>query len=231
MSYQNGVLKLNLKKEITIMQNKQLFKKTITSELEFNYLVYTPKIRGGEKLPLILFLHGAGERGDDVEILKCHSIPKMFEQDLDYNCVVVSPQCSSDTFWVAQLSNLKHFIDGIVEEYNIDESRIYLTGVSMGGYGSWFLATAYPKIFAAVAPICGGGMPWNAGALKEIPIWAFHGLLDEVVMPQESIDMVNAVNSAGGNAKLTLVDDVAHDVWNNAYNNELIEWLLSKKNV
>lgn len=193
----------------------------------YNYYISFPKIKSDKKLPLIVFLHGVGERGDDVEKVKIHGIPKLFEVDNDYECITVSPQCPGDSIWPAELQTLKQFIDEIVKEYNIDTNRIYLTGLSMGGYGTWHMAMTYPNFFAAIAPVCGGGLPWYANVLK-MPVWAFHGEVDSVVSVEESKNMVREVNNAGGNAKLTIFENVDHDSWNYAYNDELIKWLLEQ---
>jgi len=193
--------------------------------VNFKYLLYKPKSESKEKLPLIVFLHGAGERGDDLQKVKIHGIPKIFDTHMNYNCIAVSPQCPQNTFWVAELKNLKIFIDYIIKEYNIDETRIYLTGLSMGGYGTWYMAMAYPNMFAAIAPVCGGGMPWNANVLK-MPVWAFHGEADTVVPVLESINMVNKINEDKCTARLTVFPNVGHNAWDYAYNDELILWLL-----
>ncbi len=205
-------------------------KKTIVTterKVSYNYYISKPKNIENKKLPLIVFLHGLDERGDDVEKVKIHGIPKLFEKDNDFECITVSPQCPGDSIWTAEIRTLKTFIDDIVKEYNIDENRIYLTGLSMGGYGTWYMAMTYPEMFAAIAPVCGGGLPWYAGVLK-MPVWAFHGAVDSVVSVEESKNMVREINKTGGNAKLTVFENVDHDSWNYAYTDELIEWILKQ---
>lgn len=124
---------------------------------------------------------------------------------------------------------MKELIDFIVREYNIDTNRISITGISMGGFGTWEMALTYPNFFAAIAPVCGGGMSWRAGALKNLPIWAFHGDADNVVPIKNSVEMVNAVIAAGGNAKLTVFHNVTHNSWDEAYtSSNVVEWLVSK---
>ena len=137
------------------------------------------------------------------------------------------PLCPANTFWAAKVESLKIFIDNIVEKYSADKNRIYLCGLSMGGFGTWYTSMAYPDMFAAVAPCCGGGMPWNAEVLK-MPVWAFHGMLDTIVLPSNTIDMVNALKQHNPNVKCTLYEDVAHDSWTRAFSEELLEWLLSQ---
>jgi predicted peptidase len=125
---------------------------------------------------------------------------------------------------------LINLLDDIVSRYNVDTERIYLTGLSMGGYGTWTLAAAYPQRFAAIAPICGGGERYMADKFKNVPVWAFHGAKDNVVPPVKSEEMVNAINARGGNARLTVYPDAAHDSWTATYDNpELYDWFLKHR--
>jgi predicted peptidase len=122
---------------------------------------------------------------------------------------------------------LKGLVETIIEEYAVDHNRVYLTGLSMGGYGTWSLAMMYPDLFAAIAPICGGGNPDWIGLLKDVPVWAFHGDADPVVPLEQSQRMVSALQKHGGNAKLTVYPDVGHDSWTQTYENqELYDWFL-----
>ena len=186
--------------------------------------------KGDKKLPLIIQLHGAGERGmgkDDLNAVDVHGFSKVI-RDMDYECIFIMPQCPPDTFWAARVESIIKFIEQLKEEYNIDEDRVYLTGLSMGGFGTWFTAMARPDLFAAIVPVCGGGMPWNAGVLK-MPVWAFHGAEDNVVSPVMSDQMVEKLTEAGADVTYSRIDGVGHDVWEYAYNEELIKWLMSKK--
>jgi predicted peptidase len=122
-------------------------------------------------------------------------------------------------------------VETIVSHPSADPERLYLIGLSMGGYATWQLAMSMPEYFAAVVPICGGGMYWDAYRLRDVPIWAFHGDADGVVYVEESKKMVNAVNQAGGNAKLTIYPGVEHNSWTDTYANyEVFEWMLSHRN-
>ena len=143
--------------------------------------------------------------------------------------MLVMPQCPTNTFWVARIESILKFIEQIIEEYDIDENRVYLTGLSMGGYGTWYTAMARPKLFAAIAPVCGGGMAWNSSMLKKIPIWAFHGVEDKAVKVSQSDEMVEKLESIGANVKYSRIEGVGHNVWVNAYTEELLEWLLQQK--
>jgi predicted peptidase len=210
-------------------QHSHAFNKTITKTLSCNYLLFLPEDYGREKKswPLMLFLHGAGERGSDIEKVKVHGPPKIVQRKKDFPFIVVSPQCPEDEWWTDKTEMLINLLDDIVARYDVDTERIYLTGLSMGGYGSWALASKYPDRFAAVVPICGGGDPILARTLKDVPIWAFHGAKDSVVPVEESKRLVEAVNARGGNAKLTIYPDANHDSWTETYNNpKLYEWLL-----
>ena len=184
------------------------------------------------KLPLIIQLHGAGERGEggeDLNLVEVHGFPKMAASG-EYECIFIFPQCPKDTFWAARVESILKFIDQLKESYPVDEDRIYLTGLSMGGYGTWFTAMAKPGLFAAIAPVCGGGMAWNAGVLN-MPVWAFHGSEDNVVSPRNSDEMVEKLQALGKDVTYSRVNGVGHGVWNNAYNEELYAWLLSKKRI
>ncbi len=200
--------------------------------IDIKYLLYLPQgyNKKGQPWPLIVFLHGAGERGDNLNQLKVHGIPKLVESDGNFPFIVISPQCPADVWW--DVETLKVLIDHIKAEYNIDDSRVYLTGLSMGGFGTWALAEKYPDDFAAIAPICGGGEPRLAKKLK-MPIWAFHGAKDDTVPLQRSQEMVDAVKKAGGDVKFTVYPELGHDCWTVTYDNkELYEWFLShKKNI
>jgi len=215
-------------------QHSCSFEKTITKKVECRYLLFLPEGYGREKKkwPLILFLHGAGERGSNLELLKKHGPPKIVENRKDFGFIVVSPQCPSRQWWTEKLDTLIALLDEIVAGYDVDRERIYLTGLSMGGYGTWALASAYPDRFAAIAPICGGGLRFMALRLKDVPVWAFHGAKDRVVPVAESEQMVKAINAVGGNAKLTVYPDAYHDSWTRTYENpELYEWFLKHRRI
>ena len=186
--------------------------------IEMQYLLYLPPAYGSSdnEWPLLLFLHGAGERGHDLELVKVHGPPKMIAQGRDFPFVVISPQCPEGEIW--SIETLHALINEVVETHRIDKSRIYVTGLSMGGYGSWGLAYTYPDLFAAVVPICGGGEPEKAPLMKEIPTWVFHGAKDTAVPLKQSQEMVDALEEAGGNVRLTVYPEAGHvGAWENAY--------------
>lgn len=216
-------------KSIESGHHPQEFEKKITKTLKCKFLLFLPEKYGKEKKqwPLMLFLHGAGERGSDLEKVKKHGPPKIVEKQKDFPFIVVSPQCPEDDWWTEKTEVLSHLLDSIVDRYDVDTERIYLTGLSMGGYGTWALAAKYPERFAAIVPICGGGKRFLAWRLKNVPVWAFHGAKDRLVPLKESEELVNAVKKQGGNARLTVYPEAGHDSWTKTYNNkEVYDWLL-----
>ncbi len=179
--------------------------------------------------PVILFLHGAGERGTDLELVKVHGIPKLAEADPKFPFIAVAPQSPAETRWPAHLDALDTLLDHILADHAADPNRVYLTGLSLGGQGTWEWALAKPERFAAIAPICGWGQPELACNLKDMPVWAFHGALDTVVPPAGSEDMVAAIEACGGDPRLTIYPDAGHDSWTVTYDNpELYAWLLEQ---
>lgn len=205
------------------------------SDLNLNYLLYLPKDYSAERkqgFPTILFLHGSGERGDSIDLVKSWGPPKIAEET-GLPFIVISPQCPIDEYWTSMLYPLKGLIDNAIETYNIDTNQIYLTGLSMGGYGTFAFSQMYPEYFAAIAPICGGGTPSLTKYSKAIPTWVFHGEIDPVVPLQSSQLMVDALKEANTEVKFTIIEGVGHDSWIKAYNEtNLFDWFLEhKKNV
>ncbi|MBT5020168.1 prolyl oligopeptidase family serine peptidase [bacterium] len=198
-------------------------------EIELDYLLSLPEnYESKDEWPLILFLHGAGERGDNLDRVKIHGPPKLIASGEKLPFIVVSPQCPKDRWWNAV--ELTALLDEIVEKHNVDESRIYVTGLSMGGFGTWSLAMYSPKRFAAIAPICGGGDRQFGKYLKDIPAWIFHGAKDSAVPVQRSIEMAEAIKKSGGDPKLTIYPEANHDSWTESYANpELYDWFLSHR--
>lgn len=204
-----------------------------SEKADLKYLLTFPKgydANSSEKRPLIVFLHGSGERGNDIEGVKKHGIPKVYNQIEDFPFITISPQCPADSYWDILTESLNILIDETIQNYNIDVDRVYLTGLSMGGYGSWEMAMCHPEKFAAVAPICGGGDPFEIENMKYIPVWAFHGQKDPTVPIAEEQRMVDALKKYTDNVKFTIYPDGVHDVWTETYNNpELYKWLLQQK--
>lgn len=182
-----------------------------------------------EQYPAVIFMHGAGTRGKDLE--KLSKNPFFREHNiLLKEAVVYAPQCNADT-WFDVFESVRRFAHFVYEQKSTDKSRLYLVGASMGAYAVWQMLRSDPELYAGAIPICGGGMYWNAERIKNIPVWAFHGKLDDVVLCEESIKMTDAINRAGGSAKLTVLDEYGHSSWTYVYSNsEPFEWLLGCKN-
>ena len=202
----------------------------VEGEAKTRYLQYLPDgyDQEAEKTwPLMLFLHGKGETGKDIEKVKVHGPPKIVESRKDFPFIVVSPQAEYARWNPERLVQL---LDHVVKTHRVDTQRIYLTGLSMGGYGTWALAAAYPDRFAAIVPICGGGDPGTAERLKGLPIWAFHGAKDRVVPISRSQQMVDAIRAAGGDVVFTVYPDAAHDSWTWTYDDpDLFAWLADQR--
>jgi predicted peptidase len=200
-------------------------------KVQMGYLLYLPKAyEQHESWPLVLFLHGSGERGDDPELVKVHGPPKLIAAGKDFPFIVVSPQCPESQWW--EPIELMALLDDIGRKYKVDADRVYVTGLSMGGFGTWRLAAYAPQRFAAIAPICGGGEKSWAKPLSRLPIWVFHGAKDEGVPLERSQSMVDALLKEEGNPKLTVYPDAGHDSWTETYDNpEFYVWLLAQKRV
>lgn len=208
-------------------QQEKSFEKEIKMTVKLNYLLFLPEgyATSTKSWPLILFLHGAGESGSDLAVVKKHGPPKILETKKDFPFIVVSPQ-SPGRGW--NPDTLSALLDDVESNYRVDKDRIYLTGLSMGGYGTWSLAAAHPERFAAIAPICGGGNVRDASKLKALPIWVFHGAKDNTVPIARSEEMVKALKDVGSEVKFTVYPEAGHDSWTETYDNpELYSWLLA----
>jgi predicted peptidase len=206
---------------------------------ELKYLLYLPPgydETRDKRWSLMLFLHGAGERGDDVQRVAVHGPLSLVNQGTNFPLIIVAPLCPADESWDNQ--PLLKFLDHVTEKYAVDTNRVYLTGLSLGGYGAWKLGLTHPERFAALAPICGGVslidlylVKTDRGeAVKRLPIWAFHGAKDDLFSPDESARAINALRQHGGRElKLTIYPEANHNSWTETYKNpELYEWLLKQ---
>ena len=204
-------------------------KMSVTDNL-YKYLISHPEgynDADDQGYPLMIFLHGSGERGTDISKVKIHGPPKLIESGESFPAIVVSPQCPLGVWW--DVGRLEQLLQVVLKENNVDRSRIYLTGLSMGGYGTWAWAIEHPEHFAAISPICGGGEIEHISRIKDIPTWVFHGAQDNVVPLERSQEMVDAMIAAGGKPNFTIYPEANHDSWTITYDNpELWEWMFGQ---
>ncbi len=226
--------------------------KTYTSPngSEVLYRIAIPeKIEEGKKYPLVLFLHGAGERGTDNIAQMKHGVPAILAgaEKLNEPVFLIAPQCPPEQWWSEPKEDRMELNDAggknpliaavlalvaeTAKDQPIDPKRIYVTGLSMGGFGTFDLLTRTPETWAAAIPICGAGDPTKAGKFKDVPVHIFHGAADDAVPPAGSQLMFDALEKAGANdAKLTLYPGVGHDSWTQTYADpEVIAWLFAQK--
>ena len=207
------------------------FSQSNKKQVNFNYLMALPanyQESSSKKFPLLLFLHGSGERGNHLAQLNKTGIPRLLVQGKTFSMVIASPQCPAEQSW--DIEGLYAFLDHLVAHFNVDEQRIYLTGLSMGGQATWLLANAYPEKFAAIAPICAPYAEVDPCRLQKLPIWCFHGAMDSVVSVMDSIKIIKTLRQGGCSPKLTLFPDADHDSWTETYNNpKLYQWLLRQR--
>jgi predicted peptidase len=202
----------------------------ISKTVEVPYLLHLPEEYGtsAERWPLILHLHGAGERGSDLKKVRAFGLARVCVRNPKFPFIVVSPQCPENDFWRNDV--LFALLDEMCEQFAVDPDRIYVTGASMGGYGTWSLAAHEPERFAAVAPICGRAAGLWTWALKSLPIWVFHGEWDPIVSIEESRRMVEGLKEIGNDARFTIYPRALHDVWTRTYRGtELFDWFLTHR--
>ncbi len=220
-----------------------------SNKVPLKYRLLKPiQYEAGKKVPLILFLHGAGERGDDNASQLKHGAKDLSDakRRQQYPCYIVVPQCPKELKWSEvdwskeasaqpeqpsqSMQSIKELLDEMVETAGVDKNRIYITGLSMGGYGTWDAIGRYPDFFAAAIPICGGGDPKMVSKFSKLPIWCFHGSADTVVKPIRSREMVDALKKVGSPIQYTEYAGVGHDSWSATYSNpELYTWLFAQQ--
>ena len=212
------------------------------------YQIYLPKIEEGQKVPIILFLHGAGERGNDNKRQTAHGFHPLvnFSKNNNKPAIIISPQCPKGMQWVNVKWNTKahdlpefpstplrlalELLDIKVNSLPVDKSRIYISGLSMGGYGTWDAISRKPNYFAAALPLCGGADTKQAAKLSKMPIWTVHGDKDGAIPVSRSRDMVKALKDAGSNITYTEHPGVGHNVWTKTYaDQKILNWLFSQR--
>jgi len=213
-----------LQADINVIENSKL-----------NYLLHIPSQAEGnpdQLFPAILFLHGHGESGDDISAVSEVGLPPYLADKPDFPFIVIAPQCPWFTWWPELAGGLEQLLEGCLATLPIDPQRLYLTGLSMGGFGSWYLASNWPDKFAAVAPICGGGywfhgFPERVAEMRDTPVWTFHGAKDDVVPLASTEQLVTTLRESGGDVKFTVYPEADHDSWTETYHNsKLYEWFL-----
>ncbi len=232
-------------------QSDSLFEKNIFVSKKNDTLPYRlmrPQVSDtSKKVPLVIFLHGAGERGNDNNMQLVNGVKK-FAMNFNrgkYPCYMLVPQCAKGYRWVETdwklsshvmpdkpseyLSRTMLLVDSLIKYLNIDTNRIYITGLSMGGFGTWDAISRWPGKFAAAVPVCGGGDTAKASTIKDISVWAFHGDIDKVVMVSRTRNMINAIKKVGGSPKYTEFAGVGHNCWNSAYSDPaMFEWMFAQ---
>jgi predicted peptidase len=217
---------------LTPGQHPQSFERQVTVQAHGRLLLYLPAAfdpSGRTRYPLLIFLHGSGESGEDLEKVKTHGPPKFLASRPDFPFIVASPQARTNFEGFDPVA-LNAMLDELLERLPIDPDRVYLTGLSMGGFSTYRWASQHPERFAAIAPVCGGWDPVDACRLKDVPVWAFHGAQDPVVSLAGDQVMIDAIKACGGDARLTVYLYTGHDSWTQAYADpELYTWLLQQR--
>ncbi|CAN5657678.1 hypothetical protein BH11VER1_BH11VER1_42030 [soil metagenome] len=219
--------------EAANMLTEQTFESEVKLKVGYPYLLALPEgyqKEGDKKWPLLVFLHGAGERGNNLEKLKKHGPPKLIAAGKKFEAIVACPQVLPLNVWNPY--GVKALVDELKTKYRVDESRIYLTGISMGGFGTWDTVMEFPDLFAAAVPICGGaGVKFvMAERIKRLPIWIFHGDADPAVPVDYSKSIQKALEKVSGHSRLTIYPGVAHDSWTQTYDNpEVWQWLFQQQ--
>lgn len=201
----------------------------------YSYQLHVPPAVAGSadpeaRWPLLIFMHGSGERGADIAKVKVHGPPKIADRQADFPFILISPLLPAEEDW--DIAKLDAILDHALETLPVDPARVYLTGLSRGGHATWRWGAAEPDRFAALAPVAGRGDPQTACALEDVPVWAFHGDRDDVVPPEGSFAMARAIRACGGRvSRLTIYPDLGHNAWDPAYDDPaLYLWLLSQRN-
>lgn len=217
--------------DVRMLERSFIYKANNEEELDLGYILYLPTEyeKTDRSFPLVLFLHGAGERGDDLEKIKLHGIPRLISEGRTFPFICVAPQCPNEGYWdrPEYVSSLISLTKEVEREHRVDFNRIYGTGLSMGGLGTLAMAIRNPKLFSAIIPICGGAEMENIHRLSELPIWLFHGDRDDVIPLDNSISIYQNLRLVNEHVFLTVYGDVYHDSWTQTYeNDDIYDWLL-----
>lgn len=215
---------------------EQNFQTIIPTSYSLPYWQFLPNgIQPEAGWPLLVYLHGSGLCGNDLQLTLSSELPAIVAVRDDFPFLLVCPQCPAETWWSDQLAGLDILLKEVCDRYPVDLTRILLTGSSMGGFGVWHLAATYPRRFAGILPICGGGawfygFPERARQLKDTPVWAFHGQDDPIIPVRESAVLVEQVQKAGGQAVLEVIPGGGHDIWRQVYQRKDVwDWLEARR--
>jgi predicted peptidase len=201
------------------------------NKARYDYLLYLPKdySRHQRKYPLLIYLHGGSQRGNDLEKLKTYGPPAQVAQGRDFPFIIASPQCPEGKYWSTQ-DWFDSLYTQLVKAYRIDTRRIYVTGISMGGYGAWQVAVDYPHAFAAVVPLCGGlNDPGQVCRINRVPVWTFHGTADDVIPFSETEKLVSGLEQCNGKVTFTRLENEGHSIQYLYEREDLYHWMLKHK--
>lgn len=211
-------------------ESEHAFADVVERHVGYRYLLYLPRDYNASRQswPLLIFLHGSGEAGDDLAQVRTHGPPRLVHEGRDFPFIIVSPQAPRVEPWDIEALDL--LLAHVEQNLRVDADRVYLTGLSNGGKGVWTWASARPQLFAAIAPVAGFGDPNRVCGLVGTPVWAFHGARDDVVPPVIDTITVEALRRCGGDVRYTLYEDANHDSWTRTYENpDLYAWFLSHR--
>ena len=215
---------------LLVFQGKINAQDIAKSKEKYKYLLYLPKDYAANKAiyPLVIYLHGGSQRGRDLNKLKTYGLPYVVEKGRDFPFIVVSPQCPEGKFWSTDNWFDSLYTD-LITNYRVDVKRVYLTGISMGGYGTWQTAIAHPDKFAAIAPLCGGcDDSTQVCQIRHIPVWTFHGTADDLIPITETERLVKRLQSCGGRVKFTRLENEGHAIQYLYEKQDLYDWLLKQ---
>ncbi|MES2731769.1 MAG: prolyl oligopeptidase family serine peptidase [Bacteroidota bacterium] len=204
---------------------------TVKSKSKYEYLLYLPKdySQGKRTYPLVIYLHGGAHRGSDLSKLKEYGLPYLVDQGRDFKFIIASPQCPEGKYW-----STDHWFDSLytdlLAQYRINQRQIYVTGISMGGFGAWQVAVEYPARFAAIVPLCGGcNDSTQVCKIKNVPVWAFHGTTDDMIPISETERLVNRLQQCKGKVKFSRLENEGHAIQYLYENEKIYEWMLKQK--
>jgi len=228
------ILNVSLVGEGIKNKSSEKFITNLAMQVSLKYHIYFPNNYhdSDTKFPLVLFLHGAGERGDDLRLVEKHGIPKMINNGINFPFITVAPQCPKFQYWSepVNVKTLLLLVEEIIKKNKVDIERIYATGLSMGGYGTLAIAKERPDLFSAIIPVCGGLDTTDIERLKDIPIWLFHGAEDKVVPVENSELIYDLLKPINPEIKITIYKGINHNSWEMTYNNQNIyDWMLKYK--